>query len=73
MDDALRKRLDAIVALLAAIAVLLVGVVAAVGGLEFLASLVIVGFLASTLGREAWNAHLEREDDEESDQRSDAP
>ncbi|MFC4549635.1 MULTISPECIES: hypothetical protein [Halorussus] len=66
MDDALRKRLDAIVALLAAIALLLVGVVAAVGGLQYLATLVVVGFLASLLGLEAWNAHLEREDDSDS-------
>jgi fucose permease len=51
MDEALRKRLDAIVALLAVIAFLLAGVVVAVGGGDFLAMLLFVGAVLGLLTR----------------------
>ncbi|USZ68006.1 hypothetical protein NGM10_14890 [Halorussus salilacus] len=57
MDDALRKRLDAIVALLAVVAFLLAGVVVAVGGGNFLATLVFVGALAAVLARVLYPEH----------------
>lgn len=52
MDEALRKRLDAIVALLAVVVFLLVGVVVAVGGLRLLSLLVLVGVV---VGFFAWS------------------
>lgn len=54
MDEALRKRLDAIVALLAVIAFLLAGVVVAVGGGDFLAMLLFVGAIVGLLARVAF-------------------
>lgn len=54
MDEALRKRLDAIVALLAVIAFLLAGVVVAVGGGDFLAMLLFVGAVLGLLARVAF-------------------
>ena len=63
MDDALRKRLDAIVALLAAIALLLVGIVAAVGGPQFLATLVLVGGVFCFVALSVYAEWRERETD----------
>jgi hypothetical protein len=54
MDEALRKRLDAIVALLAVVAFLLAGVVVAVGGGDFLAMLVFVGAMVGILAKVAF-------------------
>lgn len=54
MNEALRKRLDAIVALLAVVAFLLAGVVVAVGGGDFLAVLVFVGVVLGLLARIAF-------------------
>ncbi|WP_135805576.1 hypothetical protein [Halorussus marinus] len=50
MDDALRRRLDAVVVLLATIAALLAGVLVALGGARVLAALVLVGLPAGVLG-----------------------
>ncbi|WP_132060172.1 hypothetical protein [Halorussus amylolyticus] len=54
MNEALRKRLDAIIALLAVVAFLLAGVVVAVGGGDFLALLVFVGAVVGILARVAF-------------------
>lgn len=54
MDEALRKRLDAIVVLLGIIAFLLAGVVVAVGGGDFLAMLLFVGAVLGLLVRVAF-------------------
>lgn len=54
MDDALRKRLDAVVALLAVIAFLLAGVAVAVGGGDFLAMLLFLGAVVGLLAGVAY-------------------
>lgn len=55
MDDALRIRLDAAVALLAVIVLLLAGVLVALGGARLLALLTLVGL---TLGLFGWSAKV---------------
>jgi len=61
MDEALRKRLDAVLALLAVIAALLAGVLVAVGGARVLALLVLVGFTFGTAGWSMWATYGDRE------------
>ena len=51
MNDALRKRLDAIIALLAVVVFLLAGITVAVGGGEVLVLLLFAGTLAALLAR----------------------
>jgi len=59
MDDALRKRLDAVVALLAVVAALLAGVLVAVGGARVLASLVLLGLVSGTAGWSVWATYVD--------------
>ncbi|WP_128475788.1 hypothetical protein [Halorussus pelagicus] len=66
MDDALRKRLDAIIGLLAVIACLLVVVVAAVGGGPLLAKTLLFGSVFALFGWIAWEDYEDRNGENES-------
>ena len=59
MDDTLRQRLDAILALLSVIVVLLVALIFTVGGARVIALMVLSGFVISIVGYAMYVDHRE--------------
>ena len=66
MDDALRKRLDAIVGLLAVVACLLAGVVVGVGGGPLLVKTLLFGSVFALFGWAVWEDAADRTGENES-------
>ncbi|UPV74235.1 hypothetical protein M0R89_17065 [Halorussus limi] len=60
MDDALRKRLDAIVGLLAVVVLLLAGVVVGLGGGRFPVGTLLFGFIFALVGVTVWTDFVDR-------------